>query len=202
MKRTIIIETNGHKDNYVEWDFVLMRPVSQQKFEEDVCKRYLQSASSIWLYSQQTLIDMWEELYWDKYFLGRIQYVWQTYSWNVVAKVDFIYLSPEWCWGTRSPFGWRYKYFTVERVDIIKCFNYNCGTYVEDIKEFIAQPNWCGIPKTKIVYCKWANTRRADLSNRDINSLITRIEYRNKERAAREVAATPEEVMARNVYPA
>lgn len=202
MRRTIIIETNGHRDNYVEWDFVLMRPTSQQKFEEDIYKRYWQTVRYLWLSSQQPLLDMWEELYWDKYFLGRIQYVWETFAWSVVAKVDFAYLSPEWYWGTRSPFGWRYKYFNVERVDIIKCFNYNRDTYVNDIKEFMAKDNWCGIPKNKIVYCKWANTRRADLSNKEINSLTSHIEYKRRERVARSTEATPEEVMARNVYPA
>lgn len=201
MRRTIIIETNGHKDNYVEWDFVLMRPASEQKFEEAVLKMRQQTVHYLWLCGNQQLVDTWNEQYWDKYFLGRIQYVWQTYSWNTVAKIDFIYLAPEWYRGSYAPFGWRYKYFDVERVDIVKCFNYNRDTYMPDIKEFIAKDNWCGIPKTKIVYCKWANTRRADLSNRDINSLTSRIEYRRRERAAREVAATPEEVMARNVYP-
>jgi len=201
MKKTIIIETNGHKDNYVEWDLVLMRPASVETYEERLAQRASENNWYRYDYPQKDMVEEWNEQYWDKYILGRIQDILLTYSWKIFAKVDFVYLSPEWFRGTYTPFGWRYKYFDASRVDIIKCISYNRDTYINDIREFLSKPEWCGVPKNKIVYCKWANLRWADLKNRDADNLINRIEWRRIDRAIRNTIATPEEVMARNVYP-
>lgn len=39
MRRTIIFELNWHKDNFVEWDFVLMRPKTDEVYQKDLLER-------------------------------------------------------------------------------------------------------------------------------------------------------------------
>jgi hypothetical protein len=210
MKRTIIIETNGHKDNYVEWDFVLMRPVSEKVYEQRMLDRDGPRDQNIWYgygynYPQSTLVDRWNDMYWDKYLLGRIQYVTDTYKWKRRICVDFTYFTSTWNWWTYKPFGYWYSYFDGLRVDIIKCFDYmkynNRWEYIDWINKLLTSKERAGIPTTKIVYCRWSNMRRADMSNGWENNIISRLEYKRREREVRKDTATPEEVMERNVYP-
>jgi len=198
MKRTIIFEFDWRKDNYIEWDFVLMRPKSDEVYQKDLLERDWPRDPERYYYNdtpQQPLIDLWERMYWDKYMLGRIQYVTEAYGWKLRACVDFAYLTQHNCWRTWKPFGWRYNYFDALHVDMIKAFNnLKCPTYLDwkDFRDKAEQAKVLGwVPTNKIVMHRGAATRRADMSNQTQESICDTAEGRWKER--HNLTSTPTE---------
>lgn len=197
MKRTIILECNGHKDNYVEWDFVLMRPASKEAYEKRQIDRDWQRDPNSYYYSdlpQQPMVDMWEQMYWDKYILGRIQRVTETHRWKLRATVDFAYLTTEWTWRTWKPFGWRYNYFDALHVDMIKCIDYikdwHWSLFLSTTNKLMKQKQICWIPVSKIVMHRGSAGRRADMSTQVQENICSNAERRWRDR---HLTSTPNE---------
>lgn len=208
MRTTIIIETNGHKDNYVEWDMVLVKPVSIT--ELDKRKRARAGDQELTYYCNQNwhqehFLQRWKELYWDKYLLWRIQYV---HPWNCWPRchIDFIRLLTWKRWCTYKPLGWQYSYFDSMYVDIIKCVDaskiYTSLDYKQSINKLLTSKSVWWIPISNIVFRTWASKRRADFTNISQEALANKIITRRIERETiGNTPATPEEVLKRNVYP-
>lgn len=197
MKRTIIFEFNGHKDNFIEWDFVLMRPKSDEVYQKDLLERDWPRDPDRYYYDNtphQPLVEMWNQQYWDKYILGRIQYVTETYDRKRRACVDFAYLTNNNCWRTHKPFGWRYNYFDALHVDMIKAFdNMKCNTHQEwlDFWNKAIQDKVLGwVSTSKIVMHRGAAARRADLSN-DTQETVCNVIVNNR---LRKLTSTPTEI--------
>lgn len=186
MKRVIIYpDYKWVRSSYMEWDLLLLRPSSMEEYKE----RHADDNYSVSRMSQDKLIEKRHKLYWDKWILGRVNYITQWYKGTIIAKVDFVRIQKNGCRRYMYPLGRGWNYMNIEHFNVMKILDRSKidgsrnWTWLEAINKLRNSKDFNWVPRTHTVTntseCGWWK----DMDNTRCDSIIAKVNYRRSVRA-------------------